>query len=260
MKLLDAGYYIPASLVVVAAFFRQQRHPEHRLLFFLLFFDLLGEFARKAIKFFVLDHERLLMRAAGIDPVAVPFSGWVRGALHLHQAIMLAWGFALLAVMLYMLLAMRPTVILVSYLCVVGLLVAGYPYLRYERLAATLFSIHELRMLVGVMIFSRWLRREEQGHDRLEPFALALAFVAHSLTGVALFRLSFPLLGEPPAETWIVAQAESIGLQWALLVLYAFASISSSRSRSSSSKSSSLLKASKSILAGSARSVEETSD
>jgi hypothetical protein len=150
------------------------------------------------------------MVAAGINPVEVPFTGWVRFASDVDRVLFLTWPAGLAALCLWVYGKRRPWPIVVVYALAAAAVVIGYPTLRYDALRRFYLGAELAALAVGVVAFVRWVRSEP---PRLAHVATSFVLVID--IGVLVFGpWRWGLFG-----AWNLAQIMYAVLYAALIVL-----------------------------------------
>jgi hypothetical protein len=169
-----------------------------------------ANFLRAALAALIFNPERAAMRAAGLDPALVPFTGAARVAAHVEVAAFLVWSAGLAAVTIAVYLQRRPWLVGVAWaLCSIGIAYA-YPITRGDVLRRCYLAaeLAALTVAAGAIITWAWKR---------EPPTLPRGAVL-CIVAVDFGTLIGPYLGNP-FLTWERAQALYLVLYIALVVI-----------------------------------------
>lgn len=137
------------------------KRPEHRpVALFLGLCAVANDLARLALQRWAIVPARDAMRAAGLDPVSTPFTGWARVACDVEGALFLLWPAGLAALSVWLFAKRRPWAVLAAYLLAVAVLVIGHPIFRYGGLRKAYLFAELAALMVSVGAFLRWFRTE----------------------------------------------------------------------------------------------------
>jgi hypothetical protein len=156
--------------------------------------------ARLAIISYVLDPARDAMRAAGVDPAAVPFTEWVKVATIVESALFLLWPAGIAALAMAVFLRRRPWVVAAVWTSTSVVLAVGYPALRGAALAREYLAAEVASLLVGVGCFVSWLPRRREREVGL-PITVTMLLIAVGLAGLVVGPWRFGIF-----DRWVLAQ------------------------------------------------------
>jgi hypothetical protein len=166
LEWLTIGFHVAAA---VAAVWFAWQHREHRPVALFLGLTAMADGAVCSLRNLVLKPARL-----SLGPDA-PYTGSVRLAFHLSQALYLLWPAGLAAVALVALGRRRPWLPFVAGAITCAALIATYPKVRGELLQRWYLAIELGALVVGLRYVLGWLRRVA---SRDEPELRAAEIVA----------------------------------------------------------------------------------
>jgi hypothetical protein len=167
--------------------------------------------ARRALRVLVLAPAREALRAQGLDPAAVPFTGLPRVACDIDGALFIAWPAGIAALAVWTFTKRRPWGVIVAYAVAVSFMVATYP--RGVDLQRFYLAVELSSMCVSLGCLLIWFR----SHERVSLQTLAAGIIV----SVELAMVSGgPYLGDI-FLTWHRAQQILVVLFMAIIAVHA---------------------------------------
>jgi len=206
-----------ASIVVALAWVVVRRRPDHRPVAAVLTVGLVSDVARQALRVAVFLPARERLHGA-------PFTGWVRVAADVDNALFLAYPAAIVALMVVVFLRRRAWPVAVLWALAVAALAIAYPASRGAVLSRCYLAaeLAAVAMTVGAAVTWFW-RREA---PTLTHGIALLIGASEAATLLPFYKGLF--------NSWTLARASYVTLYAILIVLYGGVVCgSSSRSRSS---------------------------
>jgi hypothetical protein len=136
-----------------------RRKPDHRPIAWLLTFYLLANLGRRALRELVIAPARDAIRTQGLDPAAVPFTGWERVAVDIDGALFIAWPAGVAALAIWVFTKRRPWGVLIAYAAVMAFMVATYP--RGADLQRLYLAVELAAMCASLGCLLVWFRSRE---------------------------------------------------------------------------------------------------
>ncbi|WP_437567553.1 hypothetical protein [Sorangium sp. So ce542] len=159
MGLLPIAYLCLTGAMVLA-WATAWRRREHRPVALFLSLALAADLGRRALRLLVLVPAREALRAQGLDPTRVPFTGLVRVAADAEGALFVAWRAGLAALAVWVFTRRRPWAVLVAYVLAVGFMVATYP--RGAELQRFYLATELASLCVALGCLLLWFRSDEK--------------------------------------------------------------------------------------------------
>jgi hypothetical protein len=197
-------------LAAVAAVLVARRRADHRPIAAFLVATVVANTTRAALAAYVFGPARADMRAAGLDPTQVPFTGGARLAAWVEMGAFLIWPAGIAAMVIAVYLRRRPWLIAVAWALAAFAMGYAYPLTRGDVLRRCYLAAELAGLAVAVGTIATWFPRRAVP---TLPIGVALCIVV-----VELGSLIGPYLGNPFA-TWERAQALYLVLYLAIVVL-----------------------------------------
>jgi len=175
---LTIGLHVVAGLLAVAI---ARHRSEYRPTAFFLIATGVIDVALTTIRELIFTPARTAIRAAGLDPAAVPWTGSVRIAFHLHEALFLTWYAGLAALALVVFTKLRPWPVAILWAAVSLALAMTYPITRGEVLRRVYLAADLAALAVAVASFASWFRRRRPGQGFTFPQLIATLVFAIEL-------------------------------------------------------------------------------
>jgi hypothetical protein len=115
-----------------------------------------ANFLRAALAALVFNPERAAMRAAGLDPALVPFTGGARVAACVEVAAFLVWSAGLAAVTIAVYLRRRPWSVGVAWALGSAAIAYAYPFTRGDVLRKCYLAAELAALAVAVGVIITW--------------------------------------------------------------------------------------------------------
>jgi hypothetical protein len=174
--------------------------PQYRPVTGFLVTTTIANAARLAIIAYVLAPARATMRAAGLDPALVPFTGWAEAACDVELALFLLWPAGIAALSIAVFLRRRPWAVAAIWALASIANAVSYPALRGATLARCYTAAELASLLVGVGCIVSWLPHRRERLPGLHTTVVML-LIAVGLTGLVKGPWRFGIF-----DTWALAQ------------------------------------------------------
>ena len=173
---------------------------EYRPIAIFLIGTTIANAARLTIISYVLNPARDTIRAAGLDPARVPFTGGTRLIAHMEPALFLLWPAGIAALSITVFLRRRPWAVAIIWALGSIALAAGYPALRGAALARWYTAAELVSLVVGVGCFVSWLPHRKERLAGLHTIVVTL-LIAVGLAGLVVGPWRFGIF-----DRWALAQ------------------------------------------------------
>jgi hypothetical protein len=191
------------------------RHrPPHRPVALFLFVTAITDIIHTALGRLVLWPALDLVRAAGLDPARIPFTGWVRVTVHVDQALFLTWHAGLAALALVVFTKLRPWPVAILWVAASLALALTYPITRGEVLRRVYLAADLIALAVAVASFASWFRRRRPGQGFTFPQLIATLIFAIELGALFVGAWRWNIF-----ENWSLSQAAYATLYAACIFL-----------------------------------------
>lgn len=151
--------YVATAAAAALAWAIARRRPDHRPIAWLLTLYPFVNLARRALRELVFTPARDALRAQGLDPAAVPFTGWERVAVDLDGALFIAWPAGVAALAIWAFTKRRPWGVAIAYAGAVAFMVATYP--RGADLQRFYLAVELAAMCASLGCLLIWFRSRE---------------------------------------------------------------------------------------------------
>jgi hypothetical protein len=170
-------------LAAIVAMMLARRRPDYRPIAWFLAVQTVGNFVRVALATYVFAPTRASVRAAGLDPALVPFTGAARAAFAVETTCFLLWSAGIAAVSVAVFSKRRPWVVGLAWVVVSGVVAFNYPALRGDALRRAYLAADLAGLAVGIGAFVQWVWRVER--PRL-PHGAVLLIMATDIAALAV--------------------------------------------------------------------------
>jgi hypothetical protein len=175
---LTIGFHVVAGLLAVAV---TRHRAEYRPTALFLLGTGSVDVALTTIRELIISPARTTMRTAGLDPAAVPWTGSVRIAFHLHEALFLTWHAGIAALALTVFTKLRPWPVAILWAAASLTLALTYPITRGEVLRRVYLAADLAALAVAVASFASWFRRRRPGQGLTFPQLIATSIFTMEL-------------------------------------------------------------------------------
>jgi hypothetical protein len=175
---LTLGLHGAAGLLAVAIAGRRR---VYRPVAFVLASTAIADGAHTAICELVLVPDQAALRAAGVDPAIVPFTGWTAVACHIDNALFLTWQAGIAALALTVFTKLRPWPVAILWAAASIALALTYPITRGEVLRRVYLAADLVALAVAVASFASWFRRRQPGQGFTFPQLIATSIFTMEL-------------------------------------------------------------------------------
>ncbi|WP_437745058.1 hypothetical protein WMF39_08530 [Sorangium sp. So ce1504] len=151
--------YVATAGAAALAWAMARRRPDHRPIAWLLTLYLLANLGRRALRELIIAPARDAIRAQGLDPAAISFTGWERVAVDIDGALFISWPAGVAALAIWVFTKRRPWGVLIAYAAAMAFMVATYP--RGADLQRLYLAVELAALCASLGCLLVWFRSRE---------------------------------------------------------------------------------------------------